>query len=119
MTLLGSDPPESDLTTVLARIQHWAERYYDDSSPVQVAEVLVVSAFLVGLNMGWANPAQAAGLLRETAVEMPSASSYARALADALAGPTPAAAQDDLSASGEPPAPCPAIGSTMPPLSLN
>ncbi|KKL19006.1 hypothetical protein LCGC14_2469830, partial [marine sediment metagenome] len=39
MILQQGDPLESDLTTVLARIRHWAERYYDDSSPVQVTEV--------------------------------------------------------------------------------
>ncbi len=119
MILQQGDPLESDLTTVLARIRHWAERYYDDSSPVQVTEVLVVSAFLVGLNMGWASPAQAARLLRETALEMPSASSYARALADALTGLTPATAHDDLSAPGEPQARGAEIGSTMSPFAFN
>jgi hypothetical protein len=95
MTSSRTNPPDSDLRAVLEGIRHWADRYLDDSSPPQVAEVLAVSAFLVGLNMGWANPAQAAGLLRETAEEVPSVSDYTRALADDLAGLTARAAHGD------------------------
>jgi hypothetical protein len=94
MTPSQSNPPDSDLRAVLEGIRQWADRYLDDSSPPQVAEVLAVSAFLVGLNMGWASPAQAAGLLRETAEEVPSVSDYTRTLADELAR-LRAAAPDD------------------------
>lgn len=80
-----SDQPQSGLRAVLDGIQQWAGRYLDDASPAQVGEVLAVSAFLVGLNMGWANPAQAAALLRQTAEDVPSVSAYTRALADDLA----------------------------------
>jgi hypothetical protein len=95
MTPSQPDRPDSDLRAVLDGIRHWADRYLDDSNPAGVAEVLAVSAFLVGLNMGWANPAQAAGLLRETAEDVPSVSDYTRALADDLAGLAGGASRHD------------------------
>jgi hypothetical protein len=94
MTASPSNRPDSDLSAVLEGVRHWAGRYLDNASPAQVAEVLAVSAFLVGLNMGWANPAQAAGLLRETAQQAPSVGDYTRTLADALAGLNAGAAAD-------------------------
>lgn len=119
MTSSRTNPPDSDLRAVLEGIRHWADKHLDNSSPAQVAEVLAVSAFLVGLNMGWANPAQAAGLLRETADEVPSVSDYVRALADDLAGLSARAAQHDRPRRRGAFSVDPLAALTMPPFALN
>jgi hypothetical protein len=89
-----ADRPASDLRAVLDGIRQWVDRHLEDTTPAQVTEVLAVSAFLVGLNMAWANPAQAAGLLRETAEQVPSVGDYTRTLADDLARVGEGAARD-------------------------
>jgi hypothetical protein len=112
------DRPDSDLKAVLDGIRQWVDRRVCDSSPPQVAEVLAVSAFLVGLNMGWANPAQAAGLLRETAEQVPSVGDYTRTLADELAR-LPRTSQDEPPRRKGPLSVHPAVLATLPPFLLN
>lgn len=82
----GLDPPRFDPPAALTQMQEWAAMFCDDSSPAQVAEVLVVFALLVGAKMGSVHPGAAAALLNHMEEEMPSASEHVSALVDALAG---------------------------------
>jgi hypothetical protein len=71
---------------MLAYLREWVAEFCDDASPAQVTDILVVFAFLVGLNVASARPEYVERLLRLMREEIPSASQHARSLADALVG---------------------------------
>jgi len=65
-------------------LTEWTAKFHDSSSPTQVTDVLVSFAFLVGVNLGAANPPVSAAFLRQMETEMPSANGKARQLARAM-----------------------------------
>jgi hypothetical protein len=71
---------------MLAYLRQWVGEFCDDASPAQVTDVLVVFAFLVGLNVAAARPEYVETILRLMQEEIPSASQHARSMADALVG---------------------------------
>lgn len=73
-----------DAGVVLPCLAEWAAKFYDDSSPARVTDVLVAFAFVAGVSFAAAGPADAAALLCRVEEEMPSASKRARLLARAL-----------------------------------
>jgi hypothetical protein len=66
--------------------QQWVAEFCDDASPAQVTDVLVVFAFLVGLNVAATRPQYIETIFRLMQEEIPSASQHARSIADALVG---------------------------------
>ncbi len=86
MAMSRMEPPSLDPMAMLAYLREWVAEFCDDASPAQVTDVLVVFAFLVGLNVAAARPEYVERLLRLMWEEIPSASQHARSLADALVG---------------------------------
>jgi hypothetical protein len=78
------EPPSLDPMAMLACLRQWVAEFCDDASPAQVTDILVVFAFLVGLNVAAARPEYVEQLLYLISEEIPSASQHARSLADAL-----------------------------------
>lgn len=77
-------PISVDTGAVFALLTEWAAQFHDDSSPAQVTDVLMVFAFVAGLNLALAGPEAAVAFLRWLEVEMPSAGQHARSLAQRM-----------------------------------
>ena len=87
MQRADANQPCFDPPTALTCLKGWAGRFYDDSSPAKVTDVLVVFAFVVGVEMASAHPDEAAALLQHVRVTMPSAGAEASRVASTLVEP--------------------------------